>query len=134
MAEQGGRGRGRRTPAAEDNAEAAQKERTHKGWFVILRVDELGTEGEPLPIVGEKLTVIGLVKGKDGQGSDSIAREHRRAKEAEWEQARAAGSHPDFPDGLPDRFPRHNYRAVTLGSLVPGHFAEETRQAAFGTF
>lgn len=136
MAQQGGRGRGRRTPAA-DGGTVEQKEkgtRKHKGWFVILRVDELGTEGEPVPIIGEKLTVIALVKGKDGQGSDSIAREHRTAKEAEWEQARAKGEHPDFPDGLPDRFPRHNYRAVTLGSLVPGHFAEETRQAAFGTF
>jgi hypothetical protein len=128
MAESRQGARGGRRPAAE------KRKREHAGWFVILRVDELGTKGEPVPIVGERLTVIALVKGKDNQGSDSIAREHRIAKETEWAQARAKGEHPDFPDGLPDHFPRHNYRAVALGSLMPGHYAEETRQAAFGTF
>lgn len=137
MAEQ--RRRGRRA-AADDGAAAepaaeTTESKTTKGWFVICRVDEMGTLVDDAVQngvrIGEKLTVIKVVQS---DSSDKAAREHRRAMEAEWKDARAKGEHPDFPDGLPEQFPVHRYRAIGLGAFTPGHFAEEVRDTRAGTF
>lgn len=132
MAEQSGRRRRKATPASQNG-------KGDTAAFVILRVDELPSdpEGEHEPgmvRIGERLTVVKVVMAPEGTGRDKIAREHRKAMDAEWAKAREAGSHPEFPDGLPERFPRHLYRVVAVSAFQPGHYAEETRQVAFGTF
>jgi hypothetical protein len=96
-------------------------------------VDEL-PQGEGAVRIGERLSVVKVVMAPEGTSRDKIAREHRKNMEREWREAREAGSHPDYPDGLPDRFPRHLYRVVMVSAFQPGHFAEETRDVAFGTF
>jgi hypothetical protein len=109
-------------------AKARKKgEREGAGWFVILRVDELGESTEPGPgLKGEKLTVIDVVEGR---ASDEVSRRHRDVMQKDWAEQRAGGG-----ADLPDVFPIHRYRCVALSSFIPGHYVEEERKASSGLF
>jgi hypothetical protein len=122
---------------------AAAPEREGAGLYVVLRVDKLpGHDPTKATLpggvrIGEQLTVIRVVEGKS---RDNVAREHRQQMEADWAELREGrdGVMLKLEDvggaELPETFPTHRYRCVSLTGFTPGHSVTEVRRAQHGTF